>query len=47
MVDRDCLQEGKMIYKEPFELFEKWYNEVKARKDILKPNIMCLATIAK
>ncbi|XP_026332633.1 pyridoxine-5'-phosphate oxidase-like [Hyposmocoma kahamanoa] len=47
MVNRDTLQEGKMIYKEPFGLFEKWFNEVKARKDILKPNAMCLATIAK
>lgn len=47
MVERDSLQEGKMTYKEPFELFEKWFKEVKARKDILKPNVMCLATIAK
>lgn len=47
MVDRDSLQEGKMIYKEPFGLFEKWYNEANATKNILRPNAMCLATIAK
>lgn len=39
--------EKHLVSKEPFGQFKAWFEEACARKEILEPNAMCLATSSK
>lgn len=39
--------EKHLVSKEPFGQFKSWFEEACARKEILEPNAMCLATVSQ
>ncbi|XP_026734258.1 pyridoxine-5'-phosphate oxidase-like [Trichoplusia ni] len=43
----DTFLEKNLVSKEPFGQFKAWFEEACARKEILEPNAMCLATVSK
>lgn len=43
----DTFLEEHLVSKEPFGQFKAWFDDACARKEILEPNAMCLATSSK
>lgn len=39
--------EANLLKKEPFHLFEQWFNEVRELNKTVEANAMCLATATK
>lgn len=39
--------EKDLVSKEPFGQFDAWFKEAVGNKNILEPNVMCLATATR
>ena len=42
---KDVLLEEKLPTKEPFQLFDQWFQEALADESCYEPNAMCISTV--